>query len=337
MQVKKKKCATCEKDKVLTAYYSSSSKMFLDGKVPICKGCISEQINENDVSTIKRILRQIDKPYIKMVWDSALQAKGDSFGVYMKMVNSLPQYKELTYDDSIETSPKENIFEKESSKIHSNSNFEVTEKIIDKWGFGYEPEEYQQFERKYNKLINNYGEKTALHTEGLISYIRFRVKEEFATARGEYKEAKEWGTLASKQAQDAKINVSQLSKSDISGGIDVMSQLFEAVENEVGIIPLLPKVLEQPMDDVDLVIWATINYNRRLEDKPKVAYRDIWNFYDEMLDEYFHSKGYNDIQKKEYKEKRNNVFRDLSEVYVEPLYDDKEEMEESGDADGIIQ
>jgi hypothetical protein len=339
MNNKKKRCATCERDIVLTAFYSTTSKMFQDGKVPICKKCISEQINEEDIASVKRILRQIDKPYIHTLWESSKLSKNDTFGVYMKNINSLQQYKGLTYDDSVEEKmiEKPNTKEKENHSTNYTSDFKVTEKIIDKWGFGYEPEEYQQFERKYSKLINNYGEKTALHTEGLISYIRFRVKEEFATARGEYKEAKEWGTLASKQAQDAKINVSQLSKSDISGGVDVVSQLFEAVENEVSIIPLLPKVLEQPMDDVDMVLWATVNYNRRLEDKSMIAYREIWDFYDEMLEEFFHSKGFNEQQKRDFRDSRNSVFRDLSEVYIEPLYDDDDEMVEGGEEDGELQ
>lgn len=332
MKVKKKRCATCEKDKVLTAFYSTTSKLFPDGKVPICKNCISEQIDNEDISSVKRILRQIDKPYIQMLWDSASNSKGDTFGVYMKNINSLQQYKGLTYDDSIESKHVEVEVEDEKKL----SSFQISEKLIDKWGYGYEPEEYQQFERKYNKLINNYGEKTALHTEGLISYIRFRVKEEMATAKGDFKEAKEWGAMASKQATDAKLNVSQLSKSDISGGVDVVSQLFEAVESEVGIIPLLPKVLEQPYDDVDLVIWATVNYNRRLEDKSMVAYREIWNFYDEMLDEYFNQQGFSEEEKEDFKASRNNLFRDLSDIYVEPLYDEDEELTESGENDGEL-
>jgi hypothetical protein len=313
--------------------------MFPDGKVPICKKCILEQIDENDIASVKRILRQIDKPYIHTLWESSLHSKNDTFGAYMKNINSLPQYKGLTYDDSIEEKQSEKVDsnEREGKKSYSNSDFKITEKIIDKWGFGYEPEEYQQFERKYNKLIHNYGEKTALHTEGLISYIRFRVKEELATASGNVKEAKEWGALASGSAKDAKLNVSQLSKSDISGGVDVVSQLFEAVETEVSIIPLLPKILEQPMDDVDMVIWATVNYNRRLEDKEKVSYREIWNFYDEMLDEFFQSKGYNSEEKERFKASRNNVFRDLNEVYIEPLYDDDDEMVEGGEEDGELQ
>ncbi len=178
--------------------------------------------------------------------------------------------------------------------------------------------------KKWNKLIDNYGEKTALHTENLITYIRFRVKEEMATAEGDVKSAKDWGALATQAAKDAKLNVSQLSKSDISGGVDVVCQIFEALETEIGVIPLLPKLIEQPYDDADLIIWANINYNRRLEDKPMVQYRDIWDFYDEMLEEYFKQQGYDDNKKKEFKEKRNNVFRDLQQVYKEPLYEEDE-------------
>lgn len=164
-----------------------------------------------------------------------------------------------------------------------------------------------------------------MHTEGLFTYIRFRVKEEMATAKGLVKEAKEWASLASKAAIDAKINVSQLSKSDISGGVDVLSQLFEAVETELGIIPLLPKVTAQPYDDADLIIWAIINYYRRLEDKPNVLYKDIYAFYDDMLKEHFDSKGFDQEQIEQYLVQRNNVFRDLENVYIEPLYETGDE------------
>lgn len=54
-----------------------------------------------------------------------------------------------------------------------------------------------------------------------------------------------------------------------------------------------------------------------------VSYREIWKFYDEMLGEYYKQKGYDEIQIEEYKAKRNNVFRDLGEVYVEPLYQEE--------------
>ena len=128
--------------------------------------------------------------------------------------------------------------------------------------------------------------------------------------------------MAKDAATAAKINVSQLSKSDISGGVDLLPQLFEAVESEVGIIPILPYLKEQPYDDADLIIWTIVNYIRRLEDKPRIEYKEIWNFYDQMLSDYYNQKGYSNEMVQKEKIKRNNVFRDLGEVYKEPVYED---------------
>lgn len=325
-KIARQKCmGECRKELSLEEnFYRTNNKLFPNGRVTICKQCIKKMINYDDINTVYDVLRRLDIPYIHEYWMSAEESKNDTFGAYIRMANSLPYFRDKTWADS--EFDKGNNEEVRNHKISFDNTvipskeFVVTEEIIDKWGVGYSPDEYQQFEKKYKRLINNYGEKTALHTENLLTYIRYRVKEEMATARGDVKEAKEWGTLAAKAAQDAKINVSQLSKSDISGGVDVLSQLFEAVESEVSIIPLLPRLLEQPYDDADLIIWATINYNRRLEDKPTVSYREVWNFYDKMLEEYFEQQGYNEEQIIKFKAKRNNVFRDLERVYIEPLY-----------------
>lgn len=322
----KKQCSKCNSLKKMTDFYKSYSPLDSDERLRICKTCVQQMVDIENIDSLKNILRMLDKPFIVNLWESALTSSSP-IGEYFKLIN-MKDFRHFNWEDSIDEVQISNDNNAEinthtqDERINFNSNnFIVTDEILDKWGSGYTLEEYHNFEKKYDRLIKNYGEKTALHTEGLLSYIRFRVKEEMATAKGLVKEAKEWGALASKAATDAKINVSQLSKSDISGGVDVLSQLFEAVETEVGIIPLLPRVLAQPYDDADLIIWAIINYYRRLEDKPKVPYRDIYSFYDEMLEEHFSSKGFNEEQVGQFKAKRNNVFRDLEKVYVEPLYD----------------
>lgn len=323
-----KPCSSCGTSKVLDQFYASTNPMDSHGRVSICKTCVIKKVDINRIETVKDMLLQLNKPFLQHQWDSAV-AEGEKrnknpWGMYIKSVYF--NYREWTWKDSdsdtsIHNSSK-NADKDRSTVVTIKSDFHLTEEIIDKWGEGYTPEHYRLFEKKYSKLVKNYGEKTELHTEGLLVYIRFRVQEEMASSRGDAKEAKDWAALASKAAQDAKINVSQLSKSDISGGVDVLAQLFEAVETEASIIPLLPKVLEQPYDDADMIIWSNINYYRELEGKPRVPYRDIWNFYDTMLGEYYEQKGFNEEQIIESKQKRNNVFRDLGEVYIEPLYDD---------------
>lgn len=335
-------CARCATLKAKKHFYESyDNPMQPTGRVPYCKDCLKIMISDDkgnvSLEKVKDALQKIDKPFIYDLWCTSIDSKGDTWGMFIKNLQ-LPQYRKFTWKDSIfqaqitklnydsveDDKNIKHISTNNDSKVMTakNTEFEINDDIIDKWGFGYSDEEYFYFEKKWKKLIDNYGEKTSLHVEGLITYIRFRVKEELATAAGDVKEAKEWAAMAKQAAQDAKLNVSQLSKSDISGGIELLPQLFEAVESKVGIISIMPKLKEQPYDDADLIIWCVVNYIRRLEDKPRINYKDVWNFYDKMLMEHYTAQGYSKVQIKQEKEKRNNIFRDLGEVYREPVYEE---------------
>ena len=322
-------------------HFKGDAGLYRDtGHYPLCRECVREMASNNgqvDVNKFKKILKSFNRPFIRRLYERALLSKKDTIGQYFTFLGNR-KYQPMTWKDSDELNDEkpskidklkdemeiidEAMEKEENNKITNLVENVDLDKLKEKYGYGYEDEEYILFEKKWKKLIDNYGEKTSFHTENLITYIRFRVKEEMATANGNVKEAKEWGALADKAADNAKINVKQLSKSDISGGVDLICQIFEAVETEVGIIPLLPKLLEQPYDDADIIIWSLINYGRRLEGKPMAQYRDIWNFYDKMLSEYFTQQGFSDKQIEEFKKRRENVFRDLSEIYKEPLYEE---------------
>lgn len=326
-------CIGCNTTHNRRNFYTSFNPIHKNGVYPFCKNYTKKQayINDKDIDLdkFKELLMQMDAPFINELWDAALNEDKETVGMYFKNIN-MAQYRGFTWKNSsfevdqvIEeledgTEIPNEVTEKKPTELTQQEISELEEK----WGFGYDLNEYILFEKKWNKLIDNYGRKTAMHVEGLKTYIRFRVKEELATAKGDVREAKEWGQLASKAATDAKINVSQLSKSDISGGIDVLPQLFEAVESKVGIIPQLPKVLEQPYDDVDIIIWSNVNYMRRLEGKLRVTYREVWDFYDEMLEEHCKQQGMNKSQIEEFKSTRRVPYRDLGQVYVEPVYED---------------
>lgn len=325
-------CIGCGEIHPRTNFYKSYTHT--NGVYPFCKDYIKKEVYKNDnsidIERFKEILRQANAPYIKSEFEGAINEKRETVGAYFSRINMTQNrgytWKHSDFGEDYGENDNEDtkidiediIIEKKPSELTQQE----IDKLEDKWGSGYEINEYILFEKRWNKLIDNYGRKTAMHVEGLKTYIRFRIKEELATAKGDVKEAKEWGQLASKAASDAKINVSQLSKSDISGGIDVLPQLFEAVESKVGIIAQLPKVLEQPYDDVDIIIWSNINYMRRLEGKPRVSYREVWDFYDEMLDEYCKQQGMNKHQLEEFKKTRRVPYRDLSKIYVEPVYED---------------
>jgi hypothetical protein len=326
-QKSKIKCVgECGRELVEDSFYRTKSKFFPDGRINICKDCIKKMINYDDINTVYSVLQIINVPFFYDIWEKCLE-NVNPIGQYLRQANSgINSFKGATWRDSIFTeqgSSIESDYSDSKKRKHSINDMTI-EQLEEKWGYGYSEEEMFFFEKKYRKLIDSYGEKTSLHTEALITYIRFRVKEEMATADGDSVNADKWAKLADKASERAKITVQQLSKSDISGGVDLMPQLFEAVEEKSGIISTLPILKEQPYDDADLIIWAIINYTQRLEDKPRVAYKDIWKFYDSMLEDFYKQKGYSEEQIKEEREKRDSGFRDLSKVYKEPLYEEGE-------------
>lgn len=144
---------------------------------------------------------------------------------------------------------------------------------------------------KYCFLRGNYPETTSMHTEALVTYVRYKVKEEMAVAANKPNDAKTWGELAMKQAERAKINPNQLTKADLQGGLSTIGEIAQFVEQNEDIVPILPQFKYKPHDAVDFCIWNYINYARALEDKPLVAYSDIYKFYDRMKEDYIKEYG----------------------------------------------
>lgn len=178
------------------------------------------------------------------------------------------------------------IFEKDIDK-----KFEVTSDMIALFGEGYSRNEYRKMFNKYEKLKMNYTLQTSLHQEALATYVRFKVKEEDATARGDVAEAKKWYDAAQSAAENGKLTPRQLSQSDLQGGINNFSDIFKAVEQAVDIVPILPQFKYRPNDAIDFIIWCYINYARDLRGLPQCSYEDVYKFYDRKKEEYIKQYG----------------------------------------------
>lgn len=294
-------CVGCGKIHPKGSFYVSYSPNHANGRLFYCKDYIKNKVykrdSEIDVEKLKDILRQLDLPFLDDVFESAHSSGGDIVGHYFRIFNSLPQNRGLSWKDSSTYSqPKENnetesqVEEDIIKNVNELSDKDIS-KLEEKWGYGYSPDELYLFEKKYLMLKNNYTEKTAMHTEALYNYIRYRVKEEIATAEGNVKEAKEWGQLASQAATHAKINPSQLSKADLSDGLSTFSELSQALEKEIDIIRILPRFKFRPNDALDFNIWCYINYMQDLSGLPHCNYEDVYEFYDRKIQDYIEQYG----------------------------------------------
>ena len=254
-------------------------------------------IDYNDIKTIYRVFQTIDIPFFYNRWKECEEREGDAFGNYVRMANSgINEFNGARYSDSIFETMEEkqnNKDKKETSETEIKarktkiSNNDLN-KLIDKFGEGYKKNEYILFEKKYNELKPSFQLSTAMHEECLREYCIDKIKEGLAKAKGDFKEAKEWATMAEKQANSGKLNPSQMSKSDLTGGLDTFGQMRRMVEetDEGEILSILPVFMEKPKDRVDITLWLYVNYIRDLKGLDECEYKDIWEFYNKRVKEY---------------------------------------------------
>lgn len=170
-------------------------------------------------------------------------------------------------------------------------DFEVTPEIISLFGEGYTKSDYKKMYKKYEKLKLNYTLQTNLHQEALATYVRFKVKEEDATAKGCVDEAKKWYDAAQNAAANGKLTPKQLSAADLQKGMNSVCELVKAVEQATDIIKIMPQFKYRPIDAVDFTIMCYVNYERKLNGQPCVEYEDIYSFYDKKKEEYIKQNG----------------------------------------------
>ena len=294
-------CSSCGKLKNNNDFYASYHVIHkATGRLPYCKACIQQMcldINGNiSIDKLQSTLKLIDRPFLQDLWEVSLKENpNDPIGMYFKNLG-LKQNRNLTWKDSYFGNDDKN---RSHQSCQTTNNFIITDEIIEFFGEGYSDEEYRAMYRKYNFLKNNYPEKTNMHIEALKTYVRFKVKEEFAIARGDVGEAAKWADLATKAATNAKINPSQLSAADLQNGLSTFGQLTRAVEQVVDIIPVLPHFKKKPKDSVDFNLWCYVNYIRDLKGLPLASYEDIYAFYEKRKREYIEQESADIFEKEE--------------------------------------
>lgn len=239
----------------------------------------------------------------------------DIIALYFKNINSLRQNKDKSFHDSevdnfvhqnsnTVKADREKLLEKYGDDITEEiveevepkikldgNNYKATDEDIRLFGEGYTNSEYRKMRNKYEKLKLNYSLQTNIHQEALATYVRFKVKEEDATARGDVDEAKKWYDAAQNAATSGKLTPKALSAADLQKGMNSVCELVKAVEQATDVVKILPQFKYRPNDSVDFTIMCYINYERKLNGQPEVPYEEVYSFYDKKVQEYVKQNG----------------------------------------------
>jgi hypothetical protein len=247
-------------------------------------------IDPQNVDSLKTVLRTIDKPFIAHVWQSSLETK-DPVGNMLRMLASLPQYKTLTWENSVFESTSSVAKRQDDNDeteyldptVSSNRDKIVSHKVSDelykKWGRSFKPSEILDFEEAYENLAPSFQIENA-NQEGYLKLACInQVKAMYAMATDRTKEAKDYMDMFHKITQAGNLQPAQ-NKKDLTQGINSFSEMVKKVEQSEDVIHILPQFRERPQDKVDIVIWAFVNYIRNLKGLSDVTYEEIWRWYD---------------------------------------------------------
>jgi hypothetical protein len=266
MANEKKKCTECKKLKTIsTGFYASNSPLFPDGRVSLCKACVLKNVDVASVDSVKKMLRQIDKPFIEKEWQSCLDSGKEPFGWYLRKISGLMQHSKLGYEDGI--SDEHSVVD---TKLYKYNNDMLTEDdiydkptidVLRKWGTSFSNKEYYELENLWDEMDRANDISTPQHKKQLKNYCKVAVLIDRALEENDTKTFqllnKEFDTI---QKNSGFRPIDKKSGSE-SAGIRSFSTIFEEVERDGFIIS---DPLKFPQDIVDKTIIYMLNYQRKL-------------------------------------------------------------------------
>jgi len=264
-----KLCISCETEKNTEKYfYLSNSKFHKDGRFPVCKDCIKKEVDINNIESIKNILFQMNRPFMKHLWESSVaesERKGkDLFGVYYK--NVMLNHKHLTWNDGdVDKEKTENIIQIDENDLKIiepiDDNFNLTNDIINFWGSGYTKEQYKKLQEFKEDMEMSYEIETASHKDYLKKICIVSLKMEEALVSGNIEHFKKLSDAYDKLMHSAKFTAVQRSAADRTGGMNTFSEFCEFAEKH-GFIPKFPTDI--PQDIVDQTEKNLMNFTKNL-------------------------------------------------------------------------
>jgi len=267
-------------------YMAASDEIHADGRLPICKACLREIVDDfNDVENLISIMRQIDRPFVRMHYEAA-KANKNPFGEYMRLLGMRQHngetYLDSKFDGEFEAHvPKTKNDLNKSKNIKENIKFKITPDIVIKWGDGFSDSELYQLESFYHAMDEANNIETPQHKESLKLLCKLNVLQNNALQNGKVNDFKNLNTQYNKILETSGLRPIDRKAGGESAGIRTFSQIWEEIEKD-GFIEPYP--YQEKQDIVDKTIMYMGNYTRKLvgmqsmseppEDTPKVDESD---------------------------------------------------------------
>lgn len=227
---KEKICSKCQQSKKLDTefYIASSDLIHADGRLSICKSCLEELVNYDDIHSVVNAMRMIDRPFLKQEYEKAKKSS-KPFGEYMRRLG-MPQYRWLNYSDSMFDGTTFELPENKKPEIELD-NVTLSE-LRKKWGYYKDESDYLYLENFYNEYAQTYATDTPAQKNLYKNIARVQLEAEKELADGNTTMYKDLMNVSSKLHADGGIKPSQSDKKDENSGLHSYGMWIKEIEKE---------------------------------------------------------------------------------------------------------
>ena len=229
MATSRKRCTACGEDKrPAIDFYLSRSKLykFNDGRMPICKECLSNLFKElnakysDEVKALYHLCMLFDIYFDRDLVEKSsannnFSDEDNLLKSYMKNVNSLNQYKfkDSMSSDCVVLDDSLIKYEEKDKEIDIYEEREMTPELkrlcLKRWGSGYSDEDYLYLEDNYAEFYEAYAHDTPAERMLLMNITKTLLEGEKSRKSGDKKGYENMLKLVSSMLTDAAIKPSQ--------------------------------------------------------------------------------------------------------------------------------
>ena len=275
---KKIKCTgKCGRELVVNNnFYKSKSPFFPDGYVTICKKCLVDMADYDDINSIYGIMQILDIPYFHNRWEETCKNNPNNpIGNYIRMANSgINEFNGARYKDSVFSENASNDkYSFDDIEKDLLSDFRPTKEMLLRWGTKYEAEQYIKLENFYSDMKEKNNIETPQDEDYLRKLAVISMKMDEELEKGNYSQAKSLGDLFSKYMADSKFRAMDKTEADKTGGLRSFSSIYAEVEKDDFIPPWehYRKIKGLTQDIVDKCIMHMENFTLRLNRVEKMV------------------------------------------------------------------
>ena len=235
----KKICSKCNESKNIKNdfYLAAHDEISSDGRLVICKSCLSSLVDMSEPKSLINTMRMIDRPFIRATYEHSLNYS-NQFGEYMRML-ATPQNRHKTYENSeFLKDDINNQQRRDEAKYLDGYELEqdgFTEdglrSLQKKWG-KYEISDYEFLEEFYQNYIGSFESSSPTQRNLYINIAKTHLQADKELSNGNIKGFKDLMDLSSKLHNDGNIKPVQTTGADDDRGVSTYGLWIKEIEKE---------------------------------------------------------------------------------------------------------